>query len=49
MLTPSELAELKQLVDALSKTLAAIEARYKAEAADLAKGYPATHRGTRIA
>ena len=49
MLTASELAELKQLVDALAKTLAAIEARYKAEAAATAKGYPAPLRGTRIA
>jgi hypothetical protein len=49
MLTPGELAELKQLAAALTKTLAAIEARYQAEAAGTAKGYPAPHHGTRLA
>jgi hypothetical protein len=49
MLTLDELAHLKSLVAALAAQLAAIESRYKAEAVDTAKGYPAAHRGTRIA
>jgi len=49
MLTPEELAHLKSLVAAIAAQLAAIEARYKAEAVDATKGYPTAHRGTRIA
>jgi hypothetical protein len=49
MLTPAELQELTQLADALQKTLAAIRARYAAEAQGSAQGYPAPKHGSRIA